>query len=67
MAQGITSNSFLSNPTVARPQVASYDSGYEHSLDHYVGIKLLLQDADKEANEFPATYASEAQELSRLG
>jgi hypothetical protein len=60
MAHEITSNSFLSNPTVARPQVTSYDSGYEHSLDHYVGIKLLLQDADKEANDFSAAYASAA-------
>jgi hypothetical protein len=60
MAQGIASNSFLSNQAVARPLVKSYDSGYEHSLDHCVDIKLLLQDADKEANGPAATFASAA-------
>jgi hypothetical protein len=60
MPQGITSNLYLSNQTFARPLIASYDSGYEHSLDHYVDIKLLLQDADQEANCTPATFASAA-------
>jgi hypothetical protein len=60
MPQRIASNLYLSNQTLARPLITSYDSGYEHSLDHYVDIKLLLQDADQEANCSPATFASAA-------
>ncbi|HWY57730.1 MAG TPA: hypothetical protein VNZ03_24935 [Terriglobales bacterium] len=60
MAQGIASNLYLPNQTFARPLITSYDSGYEHSLDHYVDIKLLLQDADQETNCSPATFASAA-------
>ena len=57
MAYGIVSNSSLSTQA-GRPHVTSYDSGYEHSLDHYIDVKLLLQDTDKQANEAPATFAS---------
>lgn len=53
MAYGIVSNSSLSNQNSARPSVTSYDSGYEHSFDHYVDVKLLLQDADKKATIAP--------------
>jgi hypothetical protein len=57
MANGIVSSSSVSNQAVARPPVTSYDSGYEHSLDHYVDVKLILRDADKEAGDVPATLA----------
>ncbi len=57
MAYLIESNSTLSNQTIARPSIKSYDSGYEHSFDHYVDVKLLLLDADEEANNTPATFA----------
>jgi hypothetical protein len=58
MAYGIVSNSSLANQTFARPSVTSYDSGYEHSLDHYVDVKLRVQDADKKTNSGPATLAA---------
>jgi len=57
MAYGIVSNSSLSNKTTARPSVTSYDSEYEHSLDHYVDVRLRLLDADKEAANALATSA----------
>jgi hypothetical protein len=50
MADLIALNSSRPNQTVSRPSVTSYDSGDEHSLDHYIGMKLLLQDTgDNEA------------------
>jgi hypothetical protein len=58
MANGIASNLPNPNPTAGRPPVRSYDSGYEYSLDHYVDVKLLLQDADKEAGDVLVTLAS---------
>ena len=57
MAHGIVPNSSFSNQTLARPSVTSYDSGYEHSLDHYVEVKLLLQDTDKETNDVFSSFA----------
>ena len=58
MACAIASNLFRPNQTGSRSLVASFDSGYEHSLDHYVDLKLLLQDDDdREANDLPATFA----------
>ncbi len=60
MAHGIGSNSSFSNQIVARPRITSYDSGYEHSLDHYVDVKLLLQNADKQEDKAPATFAEAA-------
>jgi hypothetical protein len=58
MAYGIAPNSSLPNQTVARPLITTYDSGYEHSLDHYVDVKLLVQEEDKEASDTPATLAA---------
>ncbi len=54
MTHEIGSNSSFSNPIEDRPRVASYDSGYEHSLGHYVEVKLLLQNTE----EVPATFAA---------
>lgn len=54
MAYGIASNS---NLTIARPSVTSYDSGYEHSLDRYVEVRLLVQNADQEAIDSPRLFA----------
>jgi hypothetical protein len=58
MIHGIVSNSSFSNQIAAKPRLTSYDSGYEHSLDHYVDVKLLLQDADEQADEATATFAA---------
>jgi hypothetical protein len=59
MADLIAPNSFRPKQTGSRPSVTSYDSGDEHSLDHYIEVKLLLQDTDDdEANDVPATSAA---------
>jgi len=50
MAHGITSIFSMPRRTSGRQPVASYDSGYEHSLDHYLDVKVLVQDADLEAD-----------------
>ena len=55
MTHEIGSNSSFSNPIEDRPRVASYDSGYEHSLGHYVEVKLLLQNTEEKV---PATFAA---------
>ncbi|MGA2353011.1 MAG: hypothetical protein ABSG02_00845 [Terriglobales bacterium] len=47
----IASNSSLPSRTAGRPSVTSYDSGYEHSFDHYVDVKFLLEDAEREARD----------------
>jgi len=58
MADLIAPNSSRPEQTVSRPSVTSYDSGDEHSLDHYIDVKLLVQDTDDdEANDVPATSA----------
>jgi hypothetical protein len=57
MATGILLNSPHSNQTANRPLVSTYDSGYEHGFDHYVDVKVMLQAADPEANDSPATLA----------
>jgi hypothetical protein len=58
MAQGIVSNSSIQKQTAAGRLITSYDSGYEHSLDRFVDMKLLLQEQNVEANDSPATLAS---------
>ena len=59
MADLIAPNSSRPKQTVSRPSVTSYDSGDEHSLDHYIEVKLLLQDTDDDnANDIPATLAA---------
>ena len=56
MIYGNESTLTLSNQTFARPPITSYD-GYEHSFDHYVDVRCLVQNADKEGSDAPATYA----------
>ena len=59
MADLIAPNSSRPTQTVSQPSVTSHDSGDEHSLDHYVEVKLLVQDMDDDkANDVPATLAS---------
>jgi hypothetical protein len=58
MADLIAPNLPRPEQTVSQPSVTSYDSGDEHSLDHYIDVKLLVQDTDDdEANDVPATSA----------
>jgi hypothetical protein len=55
MTSSIALNASRPNNTGARPSVTSFDSGYEHSFDRYVDVKLLLEDADREATEVRKT------------
>jgi hypothetical protein len=56
MAYGTESTFPQRNQYASRPVITSYDSGYDFSMEHYVDTKLLLQDAENEANKL-ATYA----------
>jgi hypothetical protein len=58
MFNGTASNSSFPNPTGIRARVTSFDSAYEHSLNRYVDVKLLLQEANTESSDTPATFAS---------
>lgn len=44
----------------AHTAFTSFDSGYEHSLGHYVDVKLLVLEEDEEKDSTPATLASAA-------
>ena len=55
MACEITNTPF--QQAAGRKPVASYDSGYEHSFDHYVDVKCLVEDAYEASEETPATFA----------
>jgi hypothetical protein len=35
--------------TTRHPHVTSYDSGYEHSLEHWTEVQRLVQEADEES------------------
>jgi hypothetical protein len=60
MSHEIGSNSSFSNQIATGTRVTSYDSGYEHSLDRYVDVKLLLQNAEGQKNQVSATFAEAA-------
>jgi hypothetical protein len=58
MIHEIASNLTLSNQSVARPPISSYAGEYEHSLEHYVDVRCLVQNADKEGSDAVATFAA---------
>jgi len=60
MSQAVVtnSNSSLSIQTNTSQSVTSFDSGYEHSLERYVDVKLLVLEANEERHSTPATYAA---------
>lgn len=33
-----------------RPSVTSFDSGYEHSLEHLLEVRALVEEADQETS-----------------
>jgi hypothetical protein len=35
-------------PNRGRPRVTSYDSGYEHSLEHWLAVQQLVEAAEAE-------------------
>lgn len=55
MASEITKNT--PQQTAERRPVASFDSGYEHSFEHYVDLKCMVEAAYEEPVETPATFA----------
>jgi hypothetical protein len=57
MANGIVSNLPNSRPNAVRPPVTSYDFAYEHSVERYVDVRLLVHAADQDASDVPATLA----------
>jgi len=40
-----------SQPSSGRPLVTSYDSGYEHSLEHWLAVQQLAEADEKEPSE----------------
>ena len=42
-----------------RPLITSYDSGYEHGLEHLIHVRSLVEEAaeEVEVKEAPAAYA----------
>jgi hypothetical protein len=42
-----------------RPFVTSYDSGYEHSLEHWIDLQHRVEEADKEPSSVPTPFATE--------
>ncbi len=43
-----------------RPAVTSYDSGYEHSLEHLVEVRRLVDEAEQESPVIPEWYHATA-------
>lgn len=39
---------FLETLIAKRPRITSYDSGFEHSLEHLIGVRQLVEEADRE-------------------
>jgi hypothetical protein len=37
-----------SKTTIARPQVTSYDSGHEHSIEHWIEVRLMVEEFEEE-------------------
>jgi hypothetical protein len=34
--------------TTAKPRITSYDSGYEHSIEHLIELRLLVEESDEQ-------------------
>jgi hypothetical protein len=43
-----------------RPFLTSYDSGYEHSLEHWIDLQHRIEEADKEPSSVPMEFAAAA-------
>ncbi len=51
----------MRNDSKQRPRITSYDSGYEHSLDHFIEVRRLVAEADDDT--LPATQFAQVQKL----
>ncbi len=47
-----------SKSATARPKVTSYDSGYEHSYEHWMEVRLMVSESEEEV-----TVVEETREL----
>lgn len=41
-------NKAMFDGKVSRPLITSYDSGYEHSFEHYAEVRELVEEAHEE-------------------
>lgn len=48
MVSELAPKAAIATPSSGRPLVTSYDSGYEHSLEHWLKVKQLVEAADAE-------------------
>lgn len=48
MVSELATKSPTPTPSVGRPQVTSYDSGYEFSLEHWLEVRQLVEAATSE-------------------
>jgi hypothetical protein len=37
-----------SKTTTVRPQVTSYDSGHEHSIEHWIEVRVMVEEFEEE-------------------
>ncbi len=57
-SKSVIKNTVIPAPSSDRPRVTSYDSAYEHSLEHWLELKKLVQAADEEETPLRAAKAS---------
>jgi hypothetical protein len=43
----------MKSPSSDQPVVTSYDSGYEHSFEHWLDVQKLVEAADAEPSKGP--------------
>jgi len=48
MASELAPKAAMVTPSSGRPRVTSYDSGYEHSLEHWLAVQQLVEGAEAE-------------------
>jgi hypothetical protein len=46
--------------TTAKPNITSYDSGYEHSVEHWIEVRQMVEEEESEEH---ITVITETREL----
>jgi hypothetical protein len=57
-SKSVIKNTVVPAPSSDRSRVTSYDSAYEHSLEHWLEVKELVRAADEEEIPLRAAKAS---------
>jgi hypothetical protein len=39
--------SHIQAASARRPEVTSYDSGYEHSMEHWIELRMMVEDIEE--------------------